>query len=91
MNHAFETPEYKAQADVFRDKGYFHIRRLPDGTWCGLAQLMYTTGLVYGLTEHSYSKRWCYTKREEAVIALDTWDGIGKPPGPWVAERGVEE
>ena len=43
---------------------------------------MFTVGLVVGIKENSYHKRYCYSKPEgilNAFVDLLTWDGEGYP------------
>lgn len=77
--------------------GYYHpVRRLPTGELGALATMLYTTavvimepGCVPGQpTEmETYSERWCYKTRAEALLALTYWDGEEDPPGNWVVHK----
>lgn len=69
--------------------GYGTCRQLPDGKWIALHQFIFTYGIVYDIKEFTYVRRWCYPKENfaEALKAYEEWDGTGKPPGPWVAEK----
>lgn len=67
--------------------GYTHVLKMPDGSLCGIASMIYTTGLVCGLDDTGWSRRYCYKKKQEAIEALLAWDGRGDPPGPWIKEK----
>jgi hypothetical protein len=55
---------------------------------CGLQSLMFTTGLVVGLEERGYERRYCFEHLRDAASALKQWDGSGHPPGPWIKCKG---
>lgn len=71
----------------FYDLGYTHLRVI-NGRMCGLFSFMYTTGLVVGLDECGYERRYCYERREDAIDALVAWNGQGHPSGPWIKCKG---
>ncbi len=55
---------------------------------CGLQSLMFTAGLVVGLKDNGYERRYCFEHMHEAANALQEWDGSGHPPGPWIKCKG---
>lgn len=65
------------------------LKILPDGTKCGLQTMLFTTGLIVGISEDGliYDRRYCYPDMSSAVSALKSWDGRGDPPGPWIKEK----
>lgn len=70
------------------------IEALCGGRVCAVMPFIYTTGLLvdyfdHGST-HDYTARYCYPNLAEALIALNEWNGVGDPPGPWVKERVSE-
>ena len=73
--------------DLLNREGYVRCIVMPTGEVAGLHQMLYTTGLVVGLGEHGYRTRFCYETRQQAQDALDAWDGVGDPPGPWIKEK----
>ena len=74
--------------DVLLAEGYHPVRQLPDGTWIGLRQMMYTTGLFTGLDHYGYRCRYCYETAGQALVDLARWDGTGDPPGLWIKAKG---
>lgn len=69
------------------DRGYREVRPL-QGQFCGLLPFMYTTGLVVGLGDSGYQRRYCYEHLADARAALEAWDGADHPPGPWIKCKG---
>lgn len=55
---------------------------------CGLMDFMFTTGLIIGMDKIGYFGRYCYKTRQEALDALNSWDGSGDPPGSWIKYKG---
>lgn len=68
-------------------QGYEHVRQLPNGQWAGLQKMAFTTGLMVGLDEQEYQRRYCYEHETDAFVALAIWDGTGDPQGPWIKEK----
>jgi hypothetical protein len=75
---------------VLKRNNYTNIKVLPDGTICALIENIYTTGIVIGLDEWSWKRRYCYEYEKDALEALDNWEGIGDPSGPWIKEKPSE-
>ena len=68
--------------------GYAPCIVLPTGEIAGVMPMIFTTGLFVGLTSDAWRTRYCYERREDAVAALDAWDGRDDPPGPWIKVKG---
>ena len=68
--------------------GYTDLR-LISGKMCGLYRFMFTTGLMVGLDAAGYERRYCFESREDALAALEAWDGEGHPSGPWIKLKGM--
>lgn len=68
--------------------GYLRTRAI-GGTLCGVQRFAFTWGLAVGLDAEGYSHRYCYADLRDALEALDTWDGQGHPPGPWIKLKGL--
>jgi hypothetical protein len=68
-------------------QGYTHVRELPDGSFAGLARLMYTTGLCVGLSADSWTSRYCFENEDEAISELEKLQGRDDVPTGWVAKR----
>lgn len=73
--------------DRLNEYGYVRCIRLPTGEVAGIMPQLFTFGLCVGLSETGYRTRFCYEHKQEAVAALDAWDGKGDPPGPWIKEK----
>jgi hypothetical protein len=71
------------------EQGYTHLRRLPDGRLCGLMSFIFTSGLMVGLSYDGYLLRYCFEHEEDALQALESWDGHDDPSGPWIKAKGA--
>jgi hypothetical protein len=79
-----ERFELKAALET---NGYFNLRWF--GNVCvGLHQYLTTCGIVVGLDESSYERRYCYQDRAEAARILEEWDGVQHPGGNWIKLKG---
>jgi hypothetical protein len=80
----------KIDEDEAKELGYSPTRMLPTGEVAGVMAFIFTYGLCTGMDEWGYTRRWCYPTRFSAKAALETWDGKGDPPGPWIKYKGVD-
>lgn len=69
------------------DNGYEVFSRTPSGKICGLLKMMFTTGLVVGISKYGYERRYCYEHFSDALDALKSFTGEGDPSGPWIKEK----
>ena len=79
-----------ARADLvakLNAEGYTRCTLLLTGELAGIMPMLYTTGLFVGITEAGWRTRFCYEHRKDAIAALDAWNGLGDPPGPWIKEK----
>ena len=67
--------------------GYFPNKMLATGELAGIMDMIFTAGLVVGITDDSRRTRYCYPTRPAAEAALAAWDGHGDPPGPWIKQK----
>lgn len=69
-------------------------REVPGRGDCVVQRFIYTCGLLthvtFDRTFIDYTARYCYDSAREAVRALQTWDGVGDPPGDWIKEKVSE-
>src|SRR5690606_23078640 len=79
------------QLTEFRENGYSRLKRFVSGEIGAVAPYLYTFGVVIALTHEGYRCRWCYSSAEDAIAAIDRWDGAGDPPGPWIKQKGRTE
>lgn len=82
-----EAPCPPDLASYLATEGYFGLRVL-GGKVHGLHMFAFTTGLMVGLSESSYERRYCYEREEDAAKALIEWDGQDHPGGPWIKCKG---
>jgi len=83
------TPEELAFIERMKGEAIHCLVKMPTGEWAGLHQFFFTTGLLLGVTDmDAYRIRYCYQDSRQALIALLAWDGQGRPPGPWIKEKG---
>lgn len=75
--------------DYLADNGYTHFKEMPDGSLCALLQFTFTWGLMVGLTEFGYARRYCFEHFQDAYAALQSWDGQGHPGGNWIKCKGL--
>jgi len=73
--------------DVLEVEGYHRCRQLPSGVVIGVMPMFVTCGLFVGIDRTGYSRRYCYEHAADAIAAVDAWDGVGDPPGPWIKEK----
>lgn len=79
------------QFHEYRASQYSRLTRFSSGEMGAVAPYLYTFGVVIGLTTTGYRCRWCYATAEQAIAAIDKWDGGGDPPGPWIKQKGRNE
>lgn len=77
----------KSIHEFLAESGYTDFRTV-SGKLCGLQKFMFTTGLVVGLDAAGYEYRYCFENHDQALAALEAWDGIGHPQGPWIKCKG---
>ena len=73
---------------MLAQNGYTHVRQL-GVKWVGLQRFNFTVGLVVGLDGGGYERRYCFEFAEDALEALDAWDGQEHPSGPWIKCKGA--
>lgn len=73
-------------------EGYYDMRVIEGRGICGLYRFIFTTGLVYGITELFYEGRYCYSNHADAKAALEAWNGEGDPEDEyWIKHKGRTE
>jgi hypothetical protein len=68
-------------------EGYTRCIVLPTGELAGIHEMLFTWGIFVGLDDIGWRSRFCYEHKQDAIAALDKWDGKGDPPGPWIKEK----
>lgn len=86
------TPEH--QQDEFTEQlltpdfGFIVAKRLDDGTYVGITQLMFTWGLCIGITQQSaYTKRFCFEDAAECLHEYSKLSDSQQEPTGWIARR----
>lgn len=75
--------------DFLVEEGYTHLRQIPGRKYCGLHRMLFTWGLFYGMDQAGYQARYCYPDLRTAIDAINEWDGVNDPPGPWIKHKGL--
>lgn len=73
---------------ILDENKYFDYRIIPGRGIVGLMRFVFTIGLVYGIDEDFYEGRYCFHTLADAREALNSWDGVGDPPGQWIKHKG---
>lgn len=74
-----------------RSQGYFAFKQTSDKGLCGIFKFIFTYGICYGLDAGGCIGRYCFENVLDAILALDSWDGTGDPPGRWIKHKGKIE
>lgn len=74
--------------EFLEKEGYKELREIPGRGVCGVFRFMFTVGVVLGIDSQGYKGRYCYGSEVQAMYAINTWDGIGDPPGNWIKYKG---
>lgn len=74
--------------EFFERMGYRYVRQMKNGKWIGLNKQIYTTRLVVGLDITGYDYGYCYALYDDAVKAIQQYEGEGDPIGPWIKLKG---
>ncbi len=90
-NYEIEAQNYESLKAFLEENGYYSLVHLSDKTVAGLQDYIFTTGLVTGLTEHTYAQRFCYEHKADAVKALGEYKDMSEDAvGPWIKAKGLE-
>lgn len=73
--------------EFFEEQGYQNVRQLPDGSWAGTIELMFTRAICTGLDYHGWAYRWCFENRDLANVELAKLESFDDEPKGWVARR----
>ena len=83
--------EFRTLEDYLKTEGYNRFKKfegLEKRGLCAIGPLAFTTGLFVGLHYNGYRYRYCYNHPQDAIYALENWDGKGHPSGPWNVRKG---
>ena len=75
---------------LLKAEGYLRPRRLPNGCVACLMVMNFTTWLYMDVALDGWRTRYCYENLTDALDALESWDGAGDPPGPWIKQKPEE-
>jgi hypothetical protein len=73
------------------EHGYTDLVELHNGELAGVLKFMFTYGVMVGLYPLGYRTRYCFEHYEDALSALQAWDGVDDPGGPWIKRKGDVE
>ena len=83
-------PKYDSK--LYREAGFYFVKRLDSGIEIGVIKMLFTWDLCYNINPKSmtdvYEYRYMYETAGEAVEACSQWDGNGHPPGNWIKRKG---
>lgn len=65
-----DTHHHAFSVEQAIQKGYVHVRELPEAGICGIMPMLFTHALIAGMNTHGYEDRWCY-RSEAAALAAD--------------------
>jgi hypothetical protein len=63
---------------------YYEIRKLPDGAWVGLTDMLFTTALCIRLDRFGYDKRYCYRDPNMALAEIEKLENGDQEPEGWI-------
>ena len=82
------TKEYGKLIQFLETEGYYEIRNIDGQGLCGLRKFAFTTGLIIGIEQLTYVGRYCFSSEQDALNALNDWNGTGDPSGNWIKYKG---
>lgn len=82
------TKEYGKLILFLETEGYYEIRNIEGQGLCGLRKFAFTTGLIIGIEQLTYTGRYCFPSEQDALNALNDWNGTGDPSGNWIKYKG---
>lgn len=72
----------QSSADHPHREGALAQRLLPDGRELVVYPQLFTSRLIVGMPDAQwYDDCWCYHRPEDAIAAMNEWDGKGEPTG----------
>lgn len=67
-------------ADYTVEQARYESLKNIDGNLCGLMQMLFTVGVMYGIDEQgNYHGRFCFDTYQNAELFLQDWDGHTLP------------
>ena len=70
-------------------ENYLEWRRLEDGEYIALLQLMFTLAIVMECDECGYARRYCFDDLDRARAEYEKIKSIDDEPTGWIAKRGA--
>lgn len=86
--HCPQAPTLTEITKICRDNVYMFPRYIPEVGWCALYRFGFNWSMLTDITHHGIGLRYCYETRNQALVDLQTWDGVGDPPGDWIKAKG---
>lgn len=73
--------------DFFLKQGYVYSRQLSDYTWIGIEPLIITFGLIIGMDEYGWEKRYCFEDFGTCYTEAEKITKYDDVPSRWIAKR----
>ena len=67
--------------------GYLVVKKLEDGTYAAISQLLTTRAIHLGLSEFSWARRFCYSDMSAMIAAWEDLKTELDEPEGWIAQR----
>lgn len=81
--NSFEGWKDDAVLTFLRASGIYNARKLPEGDWIGLHNLLFTTSVCMGVTPQAmFTYRWCFEDPQEAKAFLNSATAVDDIPHP---------
>lgn len=62
-------------------------RQLPGDNMIVVYRMMFNDRVCFGPNDWSWiDSAFCFPQDGSALVAAETWDGEGDPPGPWIKD-----
>lgn len=84
---AVEAPVIDPMITFLMRQGYNPIRRLDDGTYIAIGNLVFTKALYVGCDRFGYKHRFCFRDLNECLAQFDAYTDILYEPTGWIARR----
>ena len=73
--------------EMVESGNFLVVKRLKDGSYAGISNLMFTRAIHLGVTELSWERRFCYDDMNELMGSWDELESRFDEPTGWIATR----
>ena len=81
------APEFLASLDAHSLSNH---RLCGPSVLCATKQYNFIWAVVVNIDPIGHDHQHCYAHAAEAVAALEAWDGLEHPSGPWIKCKGAD-